>query len=564
MATRKSSSKQYTETKKEFVSILNVIAFFPKIAKRTFSLHLYEPIFRIANNSEKFSIDIEKYLKKNDNEKFPSIPKEYDDFFYYEDDFDDLFSFSYYNNSTLTCYEEYINEYRKLAVSNPETAECYANIIDYIEEHDPEYSDLQDGKALLKLYLNIPLYEEEIDYVIDKILRNGKIDLAKSIREICNDKDFSKNFSDETKIALTKIQDALFLDEEYDPLIPGTSVGSENPSLFSSMANYCRFGLSGINEDQIFVHAFDKFLKGNFEEAKKLLIAYQKEYKKKTGKINKESKVIALINFCRMMTNSEISNMNKQIESQLNKDSDTKFLLTLYMGAIKFLNDLRSGQKTSFSDKVYNCHIYTYFRANLSCRIIILCALACDKDYEITDDIKDQIISAYKQTMISYPFICKAFYNTIKSLTGTDFAPELNNSEYFDFSTIINNDNIWKNQINSIKDILKLKDKKDSTKKKVTATKKATKKLAWIFREFNEDSLQLPTPGVITLDEYDNIKSESYFDVKYFYSARGEKADYLTDQDKTIAASHDMLSRYNSTSYSFSCNKTLLSLIGQP
>ena len=564
MATRKSSSKQYTETKKEFVSILNVIAFFPKIAKRTFSLHLYEPIFRIANNSEKFSIDIEKYLKKNDNEKFPSIPKEYDDFFYYEDDFDDLFSFSYYNNSTLTCYEEYINEYRKLAVSNPETAECYANIIDYIEEHDPEYSDLQDGKALLKLYLNIPLYEEEIDYVIDKILRNGKIDLAKSIREICNDKDFSKNFSDETKIALTKIQDALFLDEEYDPLIPGTSVGSENPSLFSSMANYCRFGLSGINEDQIFVHAFDKFLKGNFEEAKKLLIAYQKEYKKKTGKINKESKVIALINFCRMMTNSEISNMNKQIESQLNKDSDTKFLLTLYMGAIKFLNDLRSGQKTSFSDKVYNCHIYTYFRANLSCRIIILCALACDKDYEITDDIKDQIISAYKQTMISYPFICKAFYNTIKSLTGTDFAPELNNSEYFDFSTIINNDNIWKNQINSIKDILKLKDKKDSTKKKVTATKKATKKLAWIFREFNEDSLQLPTPGVITLDENDNIKSESYFDVKYFYSARGEKADYLTDQDKTIAASHEMLSRYNSTSYSFSCNKTLLSLIGHP
>ena len=176
MATRKSSSKQYTETKKEFVSILNVIAFFPKIAKRTFSLHLYEPIFRIANNSEKFSIDIEKYLKKNDNEKFPSIPKEYDDFFYYEDDFDDFFSFSYYNNSTLTCYEEYINEYRKLAVSNPETAECYANIIDYIEEHDPEYSDLQDGKALLKLYLNIPLYEEEIDYVIDKILRNGKID----------------------------------------------------------------------------------------------------------------------------------------------------------------------------------------------------------------------------------------------------------------------------------------------------------------------------------------------------------------------------------------------------
>ena len=348
MATRKSSSKQYTETKKEFVSILNVIAFFPKIATRTFSLHLYEPIFRIANNSEKFSIDIEKYLKKNDNEKFPSIPKEYDDFFYYEDDYDDFFSFSYYNKSTLTYYEDHILEYRKLAVSNPETAECYANIIDYIEEHDPEYSDLQDGKALLKLYLNIPLYEEEIDYVIDKILRNGKIDLAKSIREICNDKDFSKNFSDETKIALTKIQDALFLDEEYDPLIPGTSVGSENPSLFSSMANYCRFGLSGINEDQIFVHAFDKFLKGNFEEAKKLLVAYQKEYKKKTGKINKESKVIALINFCRMMTNSEISNMNKQIESQLNKDSDTKFLLTLYMGAIKFLNDLRSQSWSSF------------------------------------------------------------------------------------------------------------------------------------------------------------------------------------------------------------------------
>ena len=65
MASRKSSLKQNTETKKEFVSILNVIAFFPKIAKRIYNLPLYEPIFLIANNNEIFSIDIAKYLRKN-------------------------------------------------------------------------------------------------------------------------------------------------------------------------------------------------------------------------------------------------------------------------------------------------------------------------------------------------------------------------------------------------------------------------------------------------------------------------------------------------------------------
>lgn len=489
---------------------------------------------------------------------------------------------------------KYIHEMREYCVSNDKI--LYKKLLtffqkvinkdfDFIQNFgDFDISDFYGNTALLKLYLNESLNDQERQYFISAIYSDYFCDkyFVESIISIKTYPDFFKNIISENQIVISKFACelcSLNIDYVlYEKIFPLVANFDQDP-----LELYFREGISEKNSNNDLVCIYEAFFTGDFERCKKLLLNYKKNHKEEL-KQECNYPYVMMLEYCRMQTNSDVAILKRELNALIKKNLSMVNPMVICAAAILYLYALRNGQKESFEDFIpefadkensfelreYNSKMLfdkIYFLKRFSCHfiyhLIIMSALHNEDLATIyySEEPPKNIIALNKVQSA----LASRLYKSYKSYAVIDFIEGYENLDYYDFSKVIDIDNIWRTQLDTVIDLLKinkLKVKEGPRKKEV---KKASKHLAWIFDNYKNNFYA--TPYVIDCnDNGENAQIKDKYEVSNFFNSRGAKHTFLSDQDRAVASGYNRVRIYgrNSYSYIFTYDRSLVSLEGHP
>lgn len=354
------------------------------------------------------------------------------------------------------------------------------------------------------------------------------------------------------------------------------NLDSLNMPFTSALGSYFKNGLNSENEKDPAVAIYESFFKGEFEKLKELITAYRKAFKKEFKKLDLSNDFMIMLQIARMKTNTDTATFKRELTSAEKKTVLRNSSYQIACSAILYFNDRQNGQDGEFYSKYEYDNISWYssdpadaiaesLKKSVSWieRLPILCAIVEDRPgYKFN---RRKVMNNFDFLKEHFPALAKRIYNTLSSVEKTDSAPEFKNSEFFDFTRIVDKGNIWRSQLDTIIDVLKInKVKKTSSRK--TATKESRQKhLAWVFH-ISENRLSIGPEVITCFDDGTGIVHEGDYLIKDFFNAKSAKHTYLTDQDRAIASNYDREPGYrrNSFEYLFSISRTMPSMIGHP
>lgn len=491
---------------------------------------------------------------------------------------------NYYSKTLIRPNPHKLHELRKYFFSIDKN--FYKNLLDKIYEgQNILMGNFYGSKVtvfILKMFLNIPIdyLSDEVNVVLEHMKHVGLYGEIPFV-DMLSDKDFIKSVCPEnyetlvyicTNIVLRGISfDKYFEMFDYiDPLINQTS--GEVFSLY----NYFKFGLNDQNKDSYHVNSYNAFLTGDFENAKKAVLEYRKEWKKNIENENLDFpyELTLILQFSRLILNKDISTLKRELSSSVKKFNEVKSINAMVANALLCLLNQKNGQESNFLSLVKKDSRYSKFLDNLyfvNCSIVIkviilVAAYNDDPNFNIQ---KNNYIDSLKFLSHCFPSLATKLQNTFTTLLKTNVLNDEDSKKFFDFTKVVDKSNIWKTQIDSLKDILKINSKKfqnDDLKAKTKKTK-FEKILIWVFNS-NPNQKYIPYSFIALVEngDFSSIQIEAPYEINTFFSVRSAKHTYLSDQDRIIATNYIRVPGYrkNTFNYAFSIDRTLPSFVGHP
>lgn len=457
--------------------------------------------------------------------------------------------------------------YKKLLVAIDDLIEVYLSEVD-----DSPY-ELYHAKALIKMYLNDPK-EKITPLEREASIQSRDPNNLRSLNYLTQDATFTKNLSKEY---LELIQDICAENAlEMEELNACANLEDLNIPFTSTLGSYFKEGITKENIKDPAVAIYESFFKGDFEKLKTETLAYRKFFKKELKPLKFLNKFQVLLQLSRMKTNSDISTLKREIGAVEKKQYLQNTSYQIACSAVLYLNDKQNGQENKFYNKYYDVddiwlgNDTDYIKNSLKVtnswiyRLPILCAVI-EENPKIKFSSK-LVRGNFNFIKDHFPALAKRLYNTLASIEELNFCPELKNDEFFDLTKLVDKSNIWRSQLDTIIDVLKINKTKKATTKKTAEKDVEQKHLAWVFNLRGNDSLSIGAE-VITCDkDGSDVSYESDYNIKDFFNSRSSKHTYLTDQDRAIASNYERIQGYrrNSFEYVFSSERTLPSLVGHP
>lgn len=299
--------------------------------------------------------------------------------------------------------------------------------------------------------------------------------------------------------------------------------------------NYLVNGVLSEQADN-WLRIYDYFLKGDFESCYQTLLSFRKEIRKTNKKYDYGYGEKIILEFCRVMLNQDINTMQRETNA-LFKKMEEPFSKAGCL-AILAINSFRTGKEDPNFDDYTDDNAYSIFSTKISCNcrfeLLILysaCAYAFKTDFS-------RLVSknAFNELYKTFPGLAIKLYKTYASLNPALKEPKLDelSKDYFDFTKFVDSDSIWKSQIASLKDLLKIKNIDESKALKKAKPQKAghSQHLAWVFDKGNLGNV--PRSFVLDLEDGTQkvLSSVPYDELGYF---RLKKIpDYISDKDIKI------------------------------
>ncbi|GEM_PF-4513913 len=487
---------------------------------------------------------------------------------YKRNDWDKLLRLSheYLHSARKSLVQSYPDFYKKLLKALDKTIETF------VSEQKKSPADLYYAKALIKIYLNDP--NEKITPIErEAILHGNDQNNISSLSNLSVDEPFVKKLSKEN---LEIIQDI----DAYRALNMESAGMCDNLGLFkipvtSPLATYCKEGLTKENSRDPVIEIYESLFKGDFDKLRDEILAYRKFYKKEFKNLEFPKEYLLMLQLSRMKTNSDIATLKREIGTIERKAQLANTSYQIACSAVLYFNDKQNGQDGEFYSKykkesVYSWDRHDYIDDQLRFdnfwieRLLILSAI--HEENPKFPFKRKRIDANFNFLSKHYPALAKRLYNTLASVQETDFCPELKNDEFFDFANIVDKSNIWRAQLDTIIDVLKINKTKKTTTKKSVAKDARQKHLAWVFYLKKDGAITIGPEVITCIEDGSNVDYESDYEIKNFFNAKSAKHTYLTDQDRAIASNYERIPgfRKNSYEYVFSIDRTLPSLIGHP
>lgn len=457
--------------------------------------------------------------------------------------------------------------YRDLLKAIDKAVEKYESI----EKDLP--TELYSAKALIKIYLNDP--KEKITALEREcFIWLTDFNNLKSFKFMTEDTAFVKAMEREN---LEALEDLCALNAlKMVNLSACANLDALNIPFTSPLGSYFKLGLTKENKNDPVVAIHESFFKGDFAALKEQVTAYRKFYKKEFKKLEFPQSLLLMLQISRMKTNSDIATLKRELSAAEKKAALKNTSYQIACSAVLYFYDRQNGQEGKFYEK-YKIDGYRWYSSEPDdaiadslkrsvswiLRLPILGAIFEEKPGYSFD--RRKVMNNIDFLNEHFPALAKRVYNTVSTVEKKNTIPELKNSEFFDFTKIVNKSNIWRSQLDTIIDVLKVNKVKKSTSRKTSEKNTKQKHLAWVFA-ISENGFSIG-PEVITCNEdCSDVTFENDYYIRDFFNTKSAKHTYLTDQDRAIASNYDRRPGYrkNSFDYAFSVGRTMPSLIGHP
>lgn len=505
----------------------------------------------------------------------------------------DLFVNISNNKRHYACHikPEYVHEIRKQVASNPNELKIIINELqsryEWLRKYFSDHNETEYVYYILtiaKLYANEPLTEDQVHRLV--LSTEGRFSDAVKIHLLSafEDKDFVDNLSSHNRQMLAYEGSALSAknlieDAPFYDLLNDVSKDSDCPP---PIYEYFKLGLTdrcaGVPE----LEAIDSFFRGDFQKSKKAVLEFRKNWKKVHSNYNIPYEFKLILNYSRARLNEDIATMKKEMEGLLYKGiGNVPFENLLVAVCVLDYYYRQMGQKNSqVKDYINNYELFiSQLQSNYSFLLITLMTATLanneDKSARASTGNDEALKSALCGIYTHFPYLAKLLYPTISGYAENDFLPELKNDEFIDFTRKETSKEIWKTKLDSISDILKIKNLKapSGRAKSKKAESNIQKHLVWLFENNDRASVvddydYIVHPFAATVDiktgELEDVGDP--YEIKNFFNTKSAKHSFITDQDRAIASNFEktQFGYRNSFIYYFKSSRTLPFMMNHP
>lgn len=428
----------------------------------------------------------------------------------------------------------------------------------WYEDTDDIADSLIYSIPLLKLYLNIPFDEDEMDYMYH--LNSSRYAyFLEPITYALEGEDFFKDLHPNLAsylcaIALKKmtVSSNTGLYRVLTQKLPD--------NLLSDKFLYYRDGCIGRLKDFFESNAYELFFKGDFEKCINFILDYQKRKRKEQKGYKISERMSLILNCSRLIADVDLLKAQKECTTAAKRCIKTDLRIAAAHLALLNLYAHKTGQKSTFLSTIQSYfslnNIKTSLDRVLCCfsvfnEALFICYAVSDDSFSYARDAK-VLQSLFENVRSVFPAFARRLYPTLNSLSGGKLHFEDDCSEYFDFTKFNVNTNVWKNQLSSIMDILKIDNKAKTSVKKPKKSDKPVKRLAWVYdldesglgHNFNltpYEAFEDPATGEVTL--------ENSYSPTRFYTGSCAKQEHVTEQDRLIGSNYNREQNYYSGVY---------------
>ena len=568
-------------SKSDFQNLLLIKAFMPNAIEESGTfVHIINQVFPQIGEHYMFGINLYfgrmfcSYAEKTNLERI--VGKDFAKYFCIREDPNSHWGISY----KLDFDAKYLHEIRSSLISQKK--DFYLNLLSIFDKICKQYRYQIDYDTvlfvsqtsfLIKLYLGTEFHKfrsGEIESLqSNKFFKYNFEYFADSLDSIPDDSNVLLNF---TKENLKQFDQKLF-----NVIFGRTSSGfnlffriiKNNVKNLSDVPIYDYLVTGTLTENTpSLLFLYDRFFKGEFEKCYESMLAFRKAQRAENKKYDFAGNEKFMLEYCRVMLNKDIATMQRETNAYKKKVADT--FGEDVCAALLAICSYRYGRKDADFEELAESvkSLFTSTQANELCsvgQIIFHTACAYATKIDFTKFFSKEWFENFYSKM---PNCALRLYKTCASLN-----PALRNAkyddlskDYFDFTKFVDTDSVWKTQIASLKDILKIKKIEDEAAElKKAKSKKAqlSQHLGWVFK----DERSLPRSYLFTINENTKEiqKAEFYDELKYFKAKN--IPGYISEKDMKIFMGFDQIKYYGRKTPSdvyFVCDKCLPLIVDHP